>query len=118
MSELQTNLWMKPTKFETGDKKYWVKVRLKHDKIIGCAYVDMLIGKRGKTEPHIHQGITLDGRILFMKSRGQVHSIRRVVESAQNGLVEDKTLNIDDKVPDNTGISWKVIMDGKTGKLE
>jgi len=44
-------------------KHYWAKVRARQDPRTGESYIDVLVGRKGKTTPHAHLGMNLDQSI-------------------------------------------------------
>jgi len=113
---MEKDLWMKPAKLESDDKEHWVKLRIKKDKE-GNQYIDVLSGAKGN-KTHSHYALSLDQRLIFIEPRDQMHSLRRVVESAQKGLLDDKTIVYDEKAAKNKCIETKILMDEKTREVK
>jgi hypothetical protein len=65
----------------------WAKVRVMKDPRRGDEYCDVLIGVF-RDEPHIHIGINRDASIRFQEGRGRLHTINRLVEDSNWGVVD------------------------------
>ena len=90
-------------KFDVSSGEYetrntWAKLGIRKDKRRGDYYIDALFGTKGEHEHHTHLGINADQTIRFLESRGITKSIERKVESRLEGLVETKSVTMDNKL--------------------
>jgi hypothetical protein len=112
----KVKLWTKPVSIECEDLTHWAKLRAKTDVSTDETYFDVLVGLRSKT-PHAHYGINLNQTFRFQEFRKTTHSVWRNVVSEQHGLVEDKTIIVDDTIKGGKKLSLRVTIDGPTGEV-
>jgi hypothetical protein len=74
----------------------WAEVRVKLDPRKGDQYCDVLVGVRteGGSEPHTHIGINRDGSLRFVLPRERLHTIHRLVEDSNLGVVDNRGISL------------------------
>ncbi len=109
-------------RIKTGKEKvktprYWGNVRVKKDSRTDDYYIDVLIGKKDSTVPHIHVGINLDQSLRFVESRDELVNIHRKVDSKLQGPLLDETVQY--KQGDmGARLTFTVIVDDPTKTIE
>ena len=85
--------------------------------IQGQENIDILIGKKGKSVPHVHLGINLDQSLRFSEPRKVLTSIRREIDSEKYGKLKDETINYNSK-EGKAKLRFKVDIDNKTKLID
>jgi len=115
---MNENLWIKKqSKLETEDKTHWAKLRIKKDSRKNDDYIDILMGKRGKSW-HAHYGFNLDQSIRFTEFRGVVHSIKREIDSKIIGHLETKKYVVDPNLKPGKNLILKLDIEEETNEVK
>jgi hypothetical protein len=113
---IDSSFTIKEGKERLETENFWAEFRVKTDDRIGDRYVDVLIGNKGESEAHSHLGLNLDQSTRFVEPRGLLNTMRREVDSKQEGRLADETIVYSEpKVGRPKGkCVLKMIIDGPT----
>jgi len=99
-------------------ENYWGNVRIIKDSKTNEEYIDVLVGIKNETRPHVHIGINLDQSLRFVESRDELVTIRRKVESKLRGKLKDETVSYKSNKPAGATLTFDVIVDDPTKTIE
>jgi hypothetical protein len=92
---------------------YWAIFSVKRDSRRGDEYIDVLVGSKGKRDPHIHIGINFDQSRRFVESRDRLVDMRRRIDSKLKGKLVDETITYSNK-PARSRFTFKITIDEPT----
>jgi len=77
------DLWTCQENLKDRSPRHWADLKVKRNE--SSSYYDVLIGKKGKNEPHAHQKYDLLGHRLIDEHRGLIIHAKKEVESQLYG---------------------------------
>lgn len=110
---VDTTFTIKRGKEKQETTNHWAIFSVKRDSRRNDEYIDVLVGTKGKRDPHMHVGLNFDQSRRFVKSRDILVEMRRQVDSKQRGKLADETITYSNKPP-RSRFTFKIIIDEPT----
>lgn len=116
MTKVDINsIWTCQENLEIKSKKYWGKLRVKKSQDTGRDYYDVLAGKKGSRNWHLHVGYSLFGDEIFCRERNLVNEKTKEITSQLHGQTSNEKDILKTKSP-KIKFKFQVIIKGSTSE--
>jgi hypothetical protein len=112
---MANELWTQQKKLRAENDKNWAELYVKNDSGIDSFHV--FIGIKEK-EPHIHMGFNIQLQLVVFEPRDMVATVRKKVESAQQGLLQDLHRVFDETLEELATFEMKGKIELSTGEVK